>query len=123
MRAAFALLALVHVITVDRTHVLRTFDPADALGAGIDGHERGEVAELLSPANISAMRSAGLKPLTYRLRTELAGEAWHWNPHGRWSDPAHAQGYWTSSSNPGQPIHVSYGYRLPRRGNTIDQAN
>jgi hypothetical protein len=112
-----------HVITVDLSRPLNVFDPSSAIGAGVDGHERGEVERLLSPANIKAMRSAGLRPLTYRLRTELAGEVWHWNPKGTWSDAARQQGYWVSDPTPGDPISVSYGYRLPRRGNTVDQAN
>jgi hypothetical protein len=99
------------------------FIPSHALGAGVDGHSEGETDQQLSPKNIEAMLSAGLKPLTYRLRTELAGEAWHWNPQGHWSEGNKRQGYWTSNSDLGQPIHVCYGYRLPRRGNTIDQAN
>ena len=99
------------------------FSPARAIGAGIDGHAKGETERQLSPANVREMLSAGLKPLTYRLRTELANEAWHWNPNGRWSDAAHQEGYWTSDSKPAAPIDVCYGYRLPRRGNTIDQAN
>jgi len=110
-------------VSVTPGHPANRFIPARALGAGADGHSIGETVRQLSPANIKAMLSAGLKPLTYRLRTELAGEAWHWNPNGSWSDPARLQGYWTSSSKPGRPIQVCYGYRLPRRGNTIDQAN
>jgi len=51
----------VHTINVDRSHALSVFDPAEALGAGIDGHEKGNTARLLSPANIGAMLSAGLK--------------------------------------------------------------
>ncbi len=97
--------------------------PAETLGAGVDGHERGECAQMLSNKSIAEMLSAGLGPLTYRLRTELAGEVWHWNPHGSWSDGAHHCGYWTSDDVAASPIEVSYGYRLPRRGNTIDQAN
>ena len=110
-------------VIVDTATLANRFIPSQALGAGVDGHELGETERQLAPANIAAMRLAGLRPLTYRLRTELAGEAWHWNPKGTWSDVAHRRGYWTSDSKPAQPIKLSYGYRLPRRGNTIDQAN
>src|ERR1043165_9729780 len=110
-------------ITIDASRPVNRFAPAKAFGAGIDGHEKGETLRQLSPSNIAAMRSAGLKPLTYRLRTELAGEAWHWNPRGRWSDAARHRGYWISDSTSAAPIKLSYGYRLPRRGSTIDQAN
>src|SRR5947208_7521063 len=97
--------------------------PTHALGAGIDGHEKGECARMFTDKNIAEMLSAGFGPLTYRLRTELAGDVWHWNPRGTWSDPVHQCGYWTSDDSLGEPINVSYGYHLPRRGNTIDQAN
>jgi len=110
-------------VIVDATKLVNRFVPSQALGAGVDGHEFGETLQQLSPENIAAMRAAGLRPLTYRLRTELADEAWHWNPRGYWSDPARHQGYWTSASIIASPIELSYGYRLPRRGNTIDQAN
>ena len=110
-------------VIVEATKPANRFIPSQALGAGVDGHEFGETERQLSRANIAAMRSAGLRPLTYRLRTELAGEAWHWNPKGTWSEAANRRGYWTSDSRLAAPIKLSYGYRLPRRGNTIDQAN
>ena len=120
---AFAQRRATVTITFTPGHPANRFIPARALGAGVDGHPEGVTQIQLSPVNVAAMLSAGLKPLTYRLRTELANEAWHWNPNGSWSDPARKQGYWTSDGNPGPAIDVSYGYRLPRRGNTIDQAN
>src|SRR5262249_12522319 len=108
---------------VSADHPVNRCVPTQALGAGVDGHDKGECARMFTDKNITEMLSAGLGPLTYRLRTELGGEVWHWNPRGTWSDPVHQCGYWTSSDSLGEPINASYGYRLPRRGNTIDQAS
>ncbi len=94
------------------------FDPRTTFGGGIDGHGKGVVADVFTRENIAAMKSVGLAMATYRLRTELGVRAWHWNPHGRWSDIAHSQGYWTSDDRSREPILLSYGYRLPRRGTT-----
>jgi hypothetical protein len=110
-------------IVVDRQKVVARFDPRIAFGATIDAHGRGESAAILTKENIAAMLAAGFQPLSYRLATELSGEAWHWNPEGSWSEEARQEGYWTSSDVSGAPIALSYGYRLPRRGNTIDQAH
>ncbi len=110
-------------VTIDTAHILATFSPSAALGAGVDGHGKGTLVDIYTQQNVTAMRSAGLSRLTYRLRTELGVEAWHWNPHGAWSDPVRARGYWTSDAASRSPITLTHGYRLPRRGNTIDQAD
>ena len=110
-------------VTVITSRPINRFDPSHALGAAVDGKEKGMTDLQLSPENIELMRSAGLQSLIYRLHTELADEVWHWNPHGTWSDPSRKQGYWISDSTSSEPISLSYGYSLPRRGNTIDQAN
>ncbi|MEP7087333.1 MAG: discoidin domain-containing protein, partial [Gemmatimonadota bacterium] len=110
-------------VIIDSGRPLATFRPSLALGAGIDGHSKGTLRDIYTPQNIAAMRSAGLSRLSYRLRTELGIEAWHWNPHGRWSDSALARGYWISDSMSATPITLTHGYRLPRRGNTVDQAD
>ena len=63
-----------------------TFIPSAIIGAAFDGHEKGDIKSMLSPENIAAMHSVGFKPIAYRLRTELSGEVWHWNPAGTWSE-------------------------------------
>ncbi|MFI5207912.1 MAG: hypothetical protein ACHQX4_07825 [Gemmatimonadales bacterium] len=110
-------------VSVDTTRRLAAFEPGRAWGAALDGHDADEIAGIYTSANIAAMNGAGFGPVSYRLRTELAIEAWHWNPEGSWSDPAHHQGYWTSSDRASRPIERSYGYRLPRRGRTVDDAD
>jgi hypothetical protein len=63
--------------TIEADHCVNRCSPQKSLGGGVDGHERGQTALMFSKKNIAAMLSAGLGPLTYRLRTELAGEVWH----------------------------------------------
>ena len=120
--ASFAQRRAIATITIDTSHPTNRLIPSHALGAGIDGHSKGVNDLQLTPANIREMQSAGFKSLTYRLRTELAGDVWHWNPSGTWSDAQNRQGYWISDAKFSEPISLSYGYSLPRRGNTIDQA-
>jgi len=97
--------------------------PDQAFGAALDGMERGGVERLFTPFNIAAMRGAGLKSVTYRIRAELGIEAWHWSEAASWSDAAHTQGYWTGDPNSAPSGRVTWGYALPRRGDTVDQAN
>jgi hypothetical protein len=110
-------------ITIDLSRPLNTFVPQDALGVALDGMGEGDVERLLSPYNIERMRAAGLKRVAYRTRPELGIEAWHWTQEGAWSDPARQQGYWTGSDNPRGTSRVTWGYSLPRRGDTSDNAN
>jgi hypothetical protein len=109
-------------IRIDASSPTASFMPDEAFGAGLDGLDEQDLDRVYSPFNIKTMAGAPYRRLAYRLRTELGIEAWHWNDAGSWSDEAHKEGYWTSSDKADTPLLKSVGYKLPRRGSTIDQA-
>lgn len=110
-------------VTVDAhpAAVLSHFDPAQALGAGVDGVPYPSVPWIYTRPNVTKLLEAGLGPVSYRLYTELSVQDWHWNPAGTFSEGN--QGYWLSSATPGTPTLNTFGYRLPMRGFTHDQGN
>jgi F5/8 type C domain len=105
-------------IRIDVAHPIKKFDPARALGTSIDILHADEIEKVYSEPILKESLSAGWGPITYRQNTELTGAAWHWNPSGAWSDPAHQSGYFTGSLELKEFIRNSYGYPLPHRGNT-----
>src|SRR5437660_10119579 len=63
---------------VSADHAVNQCVPTQTLGAGVDGHEKGECARMFTEKNVAEMLSAGLVQLTYRLRTVLGGELGKW---------------------------------------------
>ena len=111
-------------VDVDLTpaHALNRVDPLRAIGAGLDAENPGAPSAIYGAADVSAMLSSGLGPVSVRLLTELGVQDWHWNGAGTWSDAAAHDGYWTGSAVPHGTIANSWGYRLPHRGFTHDTA-
>jgi hypothetical protein len=107
-------------VRVDLSRPINTLIPTRALGAGIDRMPAAAVEKYFNQPALESILSAGWQTVTYRQNTELAVEAWHWNPQGTWSDPA-GKGYFTGSATPGEPIRHSYGYSLPHRGFTRNE--
>jgi hypothetical protein len=106
-------------IRVDITpaHSTNHFVPNETLGAGVDRIPAAAIDQDLLQPTLERVFAAGWQPVTYRQNTELAMEAWHWNPNGTWSDPS-GKGYFTGSAVPTDAIRYSYGYSLPHRGTT-----
>ena len=117
---AFVYSAAGQTIEVDVSHPTNHFVPKETLGAGVDRIAVDAIdKDLLEPTLEKALAS-GWQPVTYRQNTELAVEAWHWNPQGTWSrgSGSGGKGYFTGSSTPTEMLRYSYGYSLPRRGFT-----
>ena len=110
-------------ITVDASHPTNHFVPRETLGAGVDRIPALAIDKDLLPGSLQMTLSSGWQPVSFRQNTELAVEAWHWNPKGKWSDGSDSsnpdgKGYFTGADIPTENLRYSYGYGLPRRGFT-----
>jgi F5/8 type C domain/Glycosyl hydrolases family 39 len=114
---AFSVFSGAQTITVDISRPTNHFVPKETLGAGVDRIAVDAIDKDLLQTTLAKTQESGWQPVTYRQNTELAVEAWHWNPQGTWSDPS-GKGYFTGSATPSETIRYSYGYALPRRGFT-----
>ncbi len=105
------------VVDAAPSHVVNTFSPARSLGAAIDRLRTGTPDHLLTDPVLKEILGAGWQTVTYRQNTELMVEAWHWNPHGHWSDPGKQQGYFVGDAEPtAEMIRHSWAAPLPHRG-------
>lgn len=104
-------------VEVDISHATNHFVPKETLGAGVDRIPVEAIDKDVLQPTLGQTQASGWQPVTYRQNTELAIEAWHWNPNGTWSDPS-GKGYFVGSATPTETIRYSYGYGLPRRGFT-----
>jgi F5/8 type C domain len=103
-------------------HQVNSFSPLYALGSTVDRVPSNATDVFFQPDQIKQILSAGWGEISYRQNTELFVQAWHWNPKGKWSDPA-GKGYFTGDANPTEMIRHSYGYSLPHRGFTRNQGS
>src|ERR1700731_647931 len=117
LSTCLALPAKAQTIVVDMLHPTNRFVPSETLGAGVDRIAAEAIDKDLVQPNLDRALASGWQPVTYRQNTELAVEAWHWNPQGTGSKTGR-KGYSPGSATPTEMLRYSYGYTLPRRGFT-----
>ncbi|HEX3741266.1 MAG TPA: discoidin domain-containing protein [Terriglobales bacterium] len=118
--AALGCVSASQTVQVDITpsHLVNTFRPLDALGSTVDRIPSNATDVFFRPDQIAQIQKAGWGVISYRQNTDLFVQAWHWNPKGKWSDPA-GKGYFVGNATPTREmIRHSYGYSLPHRGFT-----
>ncbi len=116
---AFALLLQVRPFEVDVSHPTNHFVPKETLGAGVDRIAVDAIDKDLLQPTLEKTLASGWQPVTYRQNTELAIEAWHWNPQGTWSESARP----AKDISPARRLRrkcfaTPTDMRLPRRGFT-----
>lgn len=104
-------------VRINTTVAVNTIDPRTSVGAGVDRIPVAAIDADLTKQALAPVQKSGWQPVTYRQNTDLAIEAWHWNPQGTWSAPCE-QGYFTGDPNSKGFIRYSFGYALPHRGFT-----
>jgi len=112
-------LTIGQTVTVDAapSHAANTFSPVRSLGAAIDRLRTGTPDHLLTDPVLKEILGAGWQTVTYRQNTELMVEAWHWNPHGTWSDAEKTAGLLRGNAEPTTDmIRHSWASPLPHRG-------
>ncbi len=104
-------------IRIDTAAPVNTINPRTSVGAGVDRIPVDAIDHDLTKQALPPVLESGWQPVTYRQNTDLAVEAWHWNPEGTWSDPS-GKGYFIGSTTSTGFIRHSFGYALPHRGVT-----
>jgi len=113
-----ASVVLAQTVRVDVSHSVNTFSPIYALGSTVDRVPSNATDTFFRPDQLKQTLAAGWGVISYRQNTDLFVQAWHWNPKGKWSDPA-GKGYFVGDAIPtNEMIRHSYGYSLPHRGFT-----
>src|ERR1700743_2233989 len=89
---------IAQTVRIDTASPVNAINPRDAVGAGIDRIPVDAIDHDLTKQALPPVLESGWQPVTYRQNTDLAVEAWHWNPEGTWSDSSGHQGYFTGST-------------------------
>jgi len=77
---------LAQTVRIDTTKPANAINPRDSVGAGVDRIQVEAIDHDLTKEALQPVLDSGWQPVTYRQNTDLAVEAWHWNPEGTWSD-------------------------------------
>jgi hypothetical protein len=108
---------LAQTVRIDTAKPSNAINPRYSVGAGVDRIPVEAIDRDLTKQALQPVLDSGWQPVTYRQNTDLAVEAWHWNPECTWSDPG-GNGYFTGSVTSTGFIRHSFGYTLPHRGVT-----